>query len=95
MFEFVRSADASAKIPNLMGVKFTNEMLMAFNQIGNFKNKKYNMLMGRDEILTSALTTGVMDGAVGSTLNYISFNVPISELYATGTSADKAKADAL
>lgn len=51
--------------------------------------------MGRDEILTSALTTGVMDGAVGSTLNYISFNVPISELYATGTSADKAKADAL
>ena len=95
MFEFVRRADESGKIPNLMGVKFTNEQIMAFNQIGNYKSKKYNMLMGRDEILTSALTTGVADGAVGSTLNFMSFNCPLIDLYATGNKADKEKADAL
>ena len=37
--------------------------------------------MGRDEMLTSALTTGVCDGAVGSTLNFMSFNVPLIDLY--------------
>jgi len=67
MFSFVREAEETGKIPNLMGVKFTNEQLMDFNEIGNYKNKKYNMLIGRDEIATSALTTGVCDGAVGST----------------------------
>ena len=34
MFSFVRAADESGKIPNLMGVKFTNELLMDFNEIG-------------------------------------------------------------
>lgn len=51
--------------------------------------------MGRDEILTSAITTGVADGAVGSTLNYMSFNCNLFDLYATGKAEDKAKADAL
>ena len=95
IFDFIRKADASQKIPNLMGVKFTNEQIMAFNQIGNFKNKKYNMLIGRDEIMTSALATGVADGAVGSTLNYISFNCPLIDLYSSGTKEDKTKADEL
>jgi N-acetylneuraminate lyase len=93
MFAFVKAADESGKIPNLMGVKFTNEMLMAFNQIGNFKDKKYNMLMGRDEILTSALATGVCDGAVGSTMNFISFNLDLAALYSTWSKDDKELAD--
>ena len=84
MYDFIREADKTEKIPNLMGIKFTNELLMDFNQIGNFKNKKYNMLMGRDEIFTSALTTGVADGGVGSTLNFMSFNIPMRELYMSG-----------
>ena len=34
MYEFVKSADESGKIPNLMGVKFTNEHIMDLNAIG-------------------------------------------------------------
>lgn len=84
MLDFIRAADSSGKIPNLMGIKYTDEHIMEFNEIGNLKNKKYNMLMGRDEILTSALTTGVCDGGVGSTLNFISYNVPLRDLYMRG-----------
>jgi N-acetylneuraminate lyase len=58
-----------------MGVKFTNPVLMDFNAIGHFKNKKYNMLFGVDEQLVSALATGVCDGDVGSTVNYLTYNV--------------------
>lgn len=93
MYSFVKSADESGKIPNLMGIKFTNELLMDFNQIGTFKDKKYNNLMGRDEILTSAITTGVADGAVGSTMNYMSFNLNLKELYGTWNKHDKDMAD--
>jgi hypothetical protein len=32
-----------------MGVKYTNEILMNFQSAGWYKNKKYNMLFGRDE----------------------------------------------
>lgn len=95
MFSFVREAEETGKIPNLMGVKYTNEQLMDFNEIGNYKNKKYNMLIGRDEIATSALTTGVCDGAVGSTQNFMTFNLNLQELYSTWNKADKEKADDL
>lgn len=52
------------------------------------------MLMGRDEILTSALTTGVADAGVGSTLNFMAFNVPLREMYMSGDHKMKAEADA-
>jgi dihydrodipicolinate synthase/N-acetylneuraminate lyase len=77
MYEFVKHVDESEKIPNLMGIKFTDETLMDFNAFGNYKNKKYNNFLGRDEILVSGLATGVCDGAVGSTLNFMSFNCQI------------------
>jgi len=95
MFSFVRAADESGKIPNLMGVKFTNELLMDFNEIGNFKNKKYNMLIGRDEIMTSALATGVADGAVGSTVNFMSYNLNLKSLWESGDKDDYKKAQEL
>jgi len=75
MFQFVEEADKTALIPNLMGVKFTNEILMDYNAIGHYKNKKYNMLFGRDEMLTSALATGVSDGDVSSTVNFLTYNL--------------------
>ena len=81
MYQFVLAADESGKIPNLMGVKFTNEKLADFNSIGRYKNRKYNMLIGRDEILLSAVATGACDGGVGSTFNYMSFNCPLIDLY--------------
>lgn len=69
--------DESGKIPNFMGMKFTNEVIADFNAIGHYKNKKYNMLFGRDEILTSALATGVADGHIGSLVNFSSYNIDV------------------
>jgi len=39
------------------------------------------MLMGRDEMLTSALATGVANGGVSSTINFMTFNLPLHDLY--------------
>lgn len=39
------------------------------------------MLMGRDEMLTSAIATGACDAAVGSTFNFMSINLPIIDDY--------------
>ena len=95
MFAFVQAADKSGKIPNLMGVKYTDEHLMQFNEIGGFKNKKYNMMIGRDEILTAALAGGVADADVGSTVNFISYNVEVRPLFNSLDRADILKAEAL
>ena len=84
MFQFTEAIDASGKIPNYMGVKFTNEILMDFNSIGHYKNGKYNMLFGRDEILTSALATGVCDGDVSSTVNFLTFNLNATNAWNNG-----------
>lgn len=92
MFDFIQQADASGKIPNLMGVKFTNEILMDFTAIGNWKDKKYQMLMGRDEMMTSALATGVCQADVGSTVNFMAFNIPLRELFNELTPASMALA---
>jgi len=40
--------------------------------------------MGRDEIMTSALATGVADGAVGSTVNFMSYNLNLKTLWESG-----------
>jgi len=45
---------------------------------------KYNMLFGRDEILLSALVTGTCEGDVGSTLNYMTFNLDVRKAYEEG-----------
>ena len=95
IFDFVRTADASGKIPNLMGIKYTDEHIMEFNEIGNFKNQKYNMLYGRDNLLTSALTTGVCDAGVGSLYNYVSYNVHLGDLYSSGKPYERAMANAI
>lgn len=60
-----------------MGMKFTDEHLMEFNAAGAWNNKKYNMLIGRDELLTAALIYGNGHGSVGSTYNFISHNVDV------------------
>eukprot|EP00854_Cymbomonas_tetramitiformis_P013562 gene13562-16035_t len=61
-------ADKSGKIPNLMGIKFTDYNLMDFQlclQVGS----GYNMLFGRDEEALAALLLGA-DAAVSSTVGY-------------------------
>ena len=42
------------------------------------------MLFGRDEMLLSCLATGYCEGDVGSTLNYMSFNLDVRRAYEAG-----------
>jgi N-acetylneuraminate lyase len=68
MPEFLKVA--SRQIPNLAGIKFTDENLMSYTQCLNFEDGRFNILFGRDEILLAALALGAT-GAVGSTYNYM------------------------
>ncbi|MCG8318996.1 MAG: dihydrodipicolinate synthase family protein [Cytophagales bacterium] len=58
------------RIPNFAGIKFTHENLMDFGLCLGYKEKRYDMLFGRDEILLGALCLGAK-GAVGSTYNFM------------------------
>ena len=67
MYDLLQQVDG--KIPNFAGIKFTYENVMDFQRCLEFKNRKYNILWGRDEMLLSALVIGAT-GAVGSTFGY-------------------------
>ena len=68
--EFLEAADASGKIPTLMGIKYTDYNLMDFQLCTLVGGKgKYNMLYGRDEQAISALLLGA-EAAVSSTIGY-------------------------
>ncbi|HOW64672.1 MAG TPA: dihydrodipicolinate synthase family protein [Candidatus Paceibacterota bacterium] len=68
MVEFLRLG--STRIPNLAGIKFTDENLMSYMQCLRFEDGRFNILFGRDEILLAALALGAT-GMVGSTYNYM------------------------
>lgn len=68
MVEFLRQG--AKRIPNLAGLKFTDENLMSYAQCVQFENARFNILFGRDEILLAGLAMGAT-GAVGSTYNYM------------------------
>lgn len=59
----------NGQIPSLRGIKFTHEDLVDFRQTITFKEGKFDVLFGRDEILIDSLRLGAT-GAVGSTYNY-------------------------
>lgn len=61
---------AKTKIPTLAGIKFTDNNLMELQQCVNMNDGKWDILHGFDELLLAGLSLGV-DGAVGSTYNYI------------------------
>ncbi len=67
MYDLLQAIDG--KIPNFAGIKYTHEDFMDFLSCINFKDKKYDMLWGRDENMLPALALGTK-GAVGSTFNY-------------------------
>lgn len=56
-------------VPTFHGIKYTHEDFMDFLTCLNFKNRKYDLLWGRDENILSSLVLGCQ-GAVGSTFNY-------------------------
>ncbi len=63
-------AMAETEIPNLAGIKYTHEDLMDMKLCIEFSGRKFDILHGRDEILTCGLILGAR-GAVGSTYNYL------------------------
>lgn len=56
-------------IPNFAGVKYTYENMMDYQMCLEFKDRKYNILWGRDEMMLEALSIGG-DAFIGSTYGY-------------------------
>ena len=65
--QFLR--EASRRIPNLAGVKFTNLDLVAYRRSLDAAGDRYDLPWGTDEALLGALATGAR-GGVGSTYNW-------------------------
>ena len=57
-------------VPNFAGIKYTDEGMMDFHQCLEFKNRKYNIMWGRDEMMLEALSIGCRT-FVGSTYGYM------------------------
>lgn len=60
---------ASKRIPNLAGLKFTNQDLMAYQKCLHVDEGKFDVPWGVDEHLLAALACGAC-GAVGSSYNF-------------------------
>ena len=89
MLEFLKLA--SNQIPNLKGIKFTNNNLIDYLQCKNFQGGKYNILFGFDEIFISSLSLGAT-GWVGSTYNHIApIYYKIKELFELGKIAEASE----
>ncbi len=67
MVEFLRKAEV--KIPNLSGIKYTASTLHEYQACLNYKDGKFDVLFGYDELLLSALAVGAK-GAIGSTYTF-------------------------
>jgi N-acetylneuraminate lyase len=67
MPEFLRQA--GDRIPNLVGLKFTNVDFMAYQECRHVAEGRFDILWGVDEMLLPALASGAK-GAVGSTYNF-------------------------
>ena len=67
MVEFL--ALGEQKIPNLAGIKYTASTLHEFQACLNYKDGKFEVLSGYDEMLLSALAVGAV-GAIGSTYTF-------------------------
>jgi len=68
MVEFL--ALGEQKIPNLAGIKYTASTLHEFQACLNYKDGKFEVLSGYDEMLLSALAVGAV-GAIGSTYTFV------------------------
>jgi N-acetylneuraminate lyase len=66
MLEFLKQAEQS--IPTLAGIKYTTPLLYEYQECLNYKDNKYDILYGTDEMLLSALAVGA-NGYIGSTYN--------------------------
>jgi N-acetylneuraminate lyase len=67
MVEFMESA--AARIPNLVGLKYTAPKVHEFQACRELMNGRFDVVWGSDEMLLSALVVGAR-GAIGSTYNF-------------------------
>ncbi|WP_290792384.1 dihydrodipicolinate synthase family protein [Flavihumibacter sp. UBA7668] len=67
MIEFLERAETT--IPNLAGIKYTASTIHEYQACLNYKNGKYDILFGYDELLLPALAVGAK-GAIGSTYTF-------------------------
>lgn len=68
MLEFLKQAEQS--IPTLAGIKYTTPLIHEYQACLNYKDNKYDILYGTDEMLLSALSVGAK-GYIGSTYNFM------------------------
>ncbi len=73
MVEFLRLGEET--IPNLAGIKYTAHTQHEFQACLNYKNGKFDVLYGYDEMLLGALMVGAK-GAIGSTLHFCCAALP-------------------
>src|SRR5690606_14649336 len=82
MVEFLRLGEE--KIPNLAGIKYTAATIHEYQACVNFKDGKFDVLFGYDELLLPALAVGAK-GAVGSTYNFAApLYLRVMELFERG-----------
>ena len=82
MIDLLKEMDG--KSPNFAGIKYTHEDFMDFLSCLNYKNRKYDMMWGRDENMLSALVLGTKS-AIGSTYNYAApLYIKLIEAYKDG-----------
>ena len=67
MLEFLSLAEEA--IPNFAGVKYTASTIHEYQTCLHYKDGKFDILFGYDELLLPALAVGAK-GAIGSTYNY-------------------------
>jgi N-acetylneuraminate lyase len=88
MVAFLQEAEAA--IPNLAGIKYTASTLHEYQACLNYKNGKFDILFGYDEMLLPALAVGAR-GAIGSTYTFAApLYLKVMKLYNDGLNEEAA-----
>jgi len=81
---------AEEKIPNLAGIKYTASTLHEYQACLNYKDGKFDILFGFDEMLLPALAVGAK-GAIGSTYTFAApLYLQVIRLFEKGKLAEAA-----
>lgn len=89
MIEFLEQAEVA--IPTLAGIKYTASTLHEYQACVNYKNGKFDILFGFDEMLLPALAVGAK-GAIGSTYTFAApLYLKVMELYQEGKLEEAAE----
>ena len=88
MIDFLDQAEMA--IPTLAGIKYTASTLHEYQACLNYKNGKFDILFGFDEMLLPALAVGAK-GAIGSTYTFAApLYLKVMELYQEGNMEEAA-----